>query len=153
MTKSELKYLVFCILVLLLICARGAFGQCSTTNPCVPVKVTQQPFSGGSTYTPFACMGAASQCSSAALNQHISAPTSSDVWHALGTFPQTSGTAVYNDPEPYGALMNYAALNTLSGGAAGPVSGIAIFQVPTQATAPSLTVGPAIVTTGTTGPQ
>lgn len=153
MSKTEFRYILFVIAVLLLICARGAFGQCSTTNPCVPVKVTQQPFSSGSTYTPFSCMGAASQCSSTALNQHISAPTSSDVWRTLGTFPQASSTAVYNDSEPYGALMNYAALNTSSGGAAGPVSGIVIFQVPTQATAPSLAVGPSIVTTGAPGPQ
>lgn len=141
----------FCFLVMMavlfLICARGAFGQCSTTNPCVPVKITG---TASLTTTLLACGGT---CTVAQLTAYLANPTAPSPWSLVASFPQTAAAVTYNDPRPYGTLLSYAAYQTPSGGAAGPPSPIVTFQVPAQAQAPTLIVGPNIVTTGATGLQ
>ena len=55
----------------------------------------------------------------------------------------------------YGHMLYYAAMSTVpQGGPNGPVSAITFFQMPPQPlTAPTLVVGPKVVTTGTPGVQ
>jgi hypothetical protein len=106
--------------------------------------------------TLYACMGSATSCSSTTLAAYIASPSTSSQWKTLASFPLKSlNTTAYKDPEPYSALLNYAATDTPTGGAAGPVSAITVFQMPAQtAQAPSLSVvGNAIVTSGSTGVQ
>lgn len=146
--------------------SHGAFGQtCSVTNPCAQVTITNSTMSAsqpGSAIL-FSCMGPATSCSSSALATVLAGQTATlfcppipSVWHCT-TFPQAASTANYNDPEPYGALMNYAAQNAYTaGGGASAVSGITIFQVPQAPQNPPAVPGnPAVtlVTTGNTGPQ
>ena len=138
-------------ITILIAAASFAHAQCSTTNPCVAVPITSPSYVSGMGATLYKCMGSATSCSLAALNTYIADPGTSSPWVGV-SFPQKAQTTTYLDPEPYGALLNYAALNTPSGGAAGPVSAILIFQVPTQTQAPSLGAA-SLVTTGTTGPQ
>lgn len=127
---------------------------CSTTNPCVAVSVTDKnAVITGDSANLYACMGGATSCSAAALASFIAAPTSPSVWRLVATFAQYAATSVYNDPEPYSALMNYATTITQSGGAAGPVSAVSVFPMPLPAAqTPTLSVT-GMVTTGTTGVQ
>lgn len=130
----------------------GAFGQsCSTTQPCVPVAVTGVT---GQSTTLVTCGGGSLNCSQSALDQFMQNPSASNPWHILATFPQTAATMTYNDLQNWGNLLNYAAYQTPSGGAASPVSAIAVFQIPqAPQVAPTIVAGPKVVTTGKPGVQ
>ena len=139
-------------IVLLGLAVAAAHGQtCSAANPCVQVSIAGTT---GQTATLYEFTGSQTSCSLAALTAFISSSSTSSQWRAIASFPQKAAIVVYNDPEAYSSLVNYAAVNIPSGGAAGPVSAIIPFQMPTAPqTAPSLTVGPNLMTTGATGPQ
>ena len=145
------KLFALAILALAVTLPTQAQTTCSTTSPCAAITVTNS--SVVTTTNLYICQGAATQCDTTALNSFIAAPTTPSVWRVV-SFPQTTASRVYNDPEPAGALMNYAASNSNAGGT-GPVSGILVFQLPPAPspvpTAPSLQVKQ--VTTGNVGPQ
>lgn len=143
------------ILILLAILSTGVAAQsCSPSNPCVAVTITVTDTSlvGASSSTLYSCMGGSAGCSLANLNNLIANPNTPNQWHLLGSSPQKSATITYNDPEPYGALMNYAAFNTPDGGSAGPVSPIWIFRLPNPPTPPKVS-GTGVTTSGNAGPQ
>jgi hypothetical protein len=150
--NSAVVYFLFVIAIMALICAR-AYGQtCSVANPCVPIGFPKSTV--GDTITLYKCVGTAAVCSPAALAAQLAGGNSP--FNTVASFPLKSLTATaYQDPEPYGTLVYYAATDTPSGGAAGPVSAIVAFQMPqaTQITPPTLTAGPAMATTGPAGPQ
>lgn len=148
------------IFIFVLLYAYGALGQtsCTATAPCVQVQITNPNTLPSSTVL-WTCMGGASNCSQSALASVIAqqtltnlCPTVPSVWHC-NQFSQTKTPQLYNDPEPWGALMNYSSQGTTGGGASA-TSPIVIFQVPQQA-AQQTSIGsvPAIVTTGVAGPQ
>ena len=149
----------FILAVLLLVPIVGlAQTTCSTTNPCVQVTITN-PNPVPSQAVLWSCMGDSTSCSLTALSTVIKQQTSTTLcpavqspWHC-NSFSQTKNPQAYNDPEPYGSLMNYAAQATGTGGVSG-VSQITIFPVsqpPTQV--PSVGQVPVLVTTGNAGPQ
>src|SRR6185369_4262855 len=126
-------------LLLLCLLSVAAHAQtCSTSNPCAPVQVNGVV---GTTATLLECTGSPTSCSQASLAAYLASPTTPSPWHTLGSFSQKAATVNYSDPQPYGALVNYAAY-WASGGAVGPVSAIAVFQMPQ---APPM----GMVTTGT----
>ena len=131
--------------------------SCSSTNPCVQVTVTN-PNTLPSQAVLWTCMGSATSCSQTALNSVIAQQTPTNlcpnvqtVWHCI-PFTQTKTPQAYNDPEPYGSLMNYAAQG-IGGGGVSAATPILIFQVPAGTQVPSLGQVPVLVTTGTAGPQ
>jgi len=160
----------------LLVVGAVAQGQtaCSTTNPCVKLAWTATGMavtvttdgSGLQTAGPgssivLSCMGGAAGCSQAALATYLAAQTKTDlcpvvasVWHCA-TKAQTSTLGAYNDPEPYGALMNYAVQSAWSsGGGVSAATPILIFQMPQapNQTAPvPATPSASFVTTGNVG--
>ncbi len=139
-------------LSLFVVSAMYACAQsCSSTSPCAQVAVTNSFMaSNPGTVNIYKCMGSPTSCSASALATFIASGGASP-WAAITPFAQTTATAKYNDPEPSGSLMNYAASNTTTGGT-GPVSGITVFPVP-AAVPSSPTLSAVLATTGTVGPQ
>ena len=143
------------ILLFVLLYAHGAFGQTSCTSAsgaCVPLGITYTvPAGQTATATLLKCGGT---CTAASLAAYMANPSATSPWILVATFPQKAAQTNYNDFETYGAQISYAAYNTLAGGSAGPVSGISTFQMPqAPQSAPSLTAGPNVVTSGVSGPQ
>lgn len=159
MKKTDWHYILVVMAILFLIAAiAGSAQTCSTANPCVQVSITNPNTLPGSTML-FTCMGSASSCSLTALNALIAQQTPAQlcpqvqtVWHC-NQFSQTKTPQLYNDPEPYGSLMNYAVQGT-NGGGVSAASPILIFQVPAPpAQSPSFVGVPTTVTSGNAGPQ
>lgn len=158
----QLSNWIYTIFWLLMLGAAGAclaHGQatapaCTTQAPCAPVTITdsQVPGTTGSTMTLYACMGGSGGCNATTLAAFIASPTTPSQWSQV-IFPATKSPLVYNYPVQYGALMNWAASTSLSGGPSGPVSAIVTFQVPEATTAPTVSAGPGLVTSGTSGAQ
>ncbi len=124
--------------------------SCSPNNPCAPVQVSGVV---GTTATLLECTGSPTSCSAASLTAYLANPSTPSQWHTLGSFPQKAATVNYSDPQAYGSLVNYAATWAASGGAAGPVSAIATFQMPAAPPQGSVSTGTNMVTSGNAGPQ
>lgn len=146
------------ILILALIIPTSMAAQsCSPANPCVAVgiSVDDPTLIGTSSSTLYSCAGGTANCNITTLNAFIADPTIPSRWKNLGTAPQKAATIVYNDMQPYGTLMNYAATNTPNGGVTGPPSQILIFLVtrPTAAVQNPPTITAKLVTDGNAGAQ
>jgi hypothetical protein len=156
-TRTDWIGLIF-ILGIMLLCWTKAYGQtCSTTNPCVPIKVTDNnaPPATTDVATLLQCGGT---CTAASLAAYMSAPTQPSPWSVVASFPMTVNPRQYNQPQAYSTLISYAAYITPSGGTAGLPSAIATFQngPPPAQVAPGVTVpstSSGIITSGSTGPQ
>jgi hypothetical protein len=146
------------ILVLLALATSPLYAQsCTNGNPCVQLTITNSNPLPSSTVL-WQCLGAASSCTQAALNSAIAAQTPStlcpsvqSVWKCT-TFSQTKTPQGYNDPQPWGSLLNYSAQGTIQGGVSAATP-IMIFQMPSQAQAPAIGSVPTIVNSGNAGPQ
>ncbi len=98
------------------------------------------------------CVGDSTMCSQTTLNAYISGSTTT-AWKSVGFF-QKAAVVNYNDFHSYNSTIYYAAYSTPPGGPNGPVSAITFFQMPqAPAQAPTLVVGPKVVTTGNQGVQ
>ncbi len=138
--------------IMTLIWARDAFGQTSctsTTGACVPVAVTAPVNNNTALLT---CVGDSTMCSQTTLNAYIGGSTTT-AWKSIG-FYQKAAVVNYNDFHSYNSTIYYAAYSTPAGGPNGPVSAITFFQMPPPPqVAPTLVIGPKVVTTGNTGVQ
>lgn len=151
-----MKYIVLAALLALPLA--GLSQACSTTSPCVQLPISNPNTLPASTVV-WSCMGDAASCSQTALTTAISAqtvstlcPVTSSVWHCK-SFSQTKTPQLYNDPEPWGALMNYSTQGATTGGVSAS-SPILIFQVPTPSAQQTSIPGvPTMVTSGNAGPQ
>ena len=136
----------------------SAQTACTNLNPCVQLALTNPNTLPGATVL-WVCVGSATSCSQTALNAIIAqqtptnlCPIAQSVWRCA-SFSQTKTPQNYNDPEPWGSLMNYAAQGTLGGGVSA-ASPILTFQVPNApAQPPSINGLPTMVNTGNSGPQ
>ena len=153
-----MRNLILAALLLVPMAGLSQTTTCSPTNPCVQVTVTN-PNPLPSPAVLWSCMGGTTTCSQSALDAVIKqqtatnfCPATSSAW-TCHQFSQTANPQKYNDPEPYGSLMNYAAQATGTGGvsAASPITIFQVSQPPTQV--PSLGQVPVLVTTGNVGPQ
>lgn len=130
--------------------------SCSPNSPCVGLSLVN-PNSVPSPAVLWSCMG--TSCTQAALNSAIAQQTQTNlcpavqsVWHCT-QFTQTKPTQAYNDPQPWGALLNYSLQGTTAGGVSTAAS-ILTFQVPNAPPQPASISGvPAMVTSGNAGPQ
>ena len=132
--------------------------NCTVSSPCVQLSIVN----ANAVPSPAAlwyCMGSQTSCSQSALDTAKSGqtatnlcPTTQGVWHC-SQYTQTKTPQIYNDPQPWGSLMNYSVQGT-SGGGVSATPPILTFQVsapPPQP--PSVGSVPTMVTSGTVGPQ
>lgn len=153
-----MKILLLALPLLLISTTATAQGVCSPANPCVQLPISN-PNSAPTSTVIWSCMGGSTSCSAAALSSIIAqqtpttlCPAVSSVWTCV-TFSQSKTPQLYNDPEPWGALMNYSTQGTANGGVSAS-SPIVVFQVPAApAQPPSIGSVPKMVTSGSVGPQ
>ncbi len=132
--------------------------SCTPSVPCVPVTINNGNVVPSSTVL-WWCMGSATTCSQSALDSAKAGqsatnlcPTNPSAWKCT-QFTQSKTPQNYNDPEPWGSLMNYSSQGT-SGGGVSATAPIATFQVPNApAQSPSISVVSPMVTTGNSGIQ
>lgn len=141
------------LLIGALLLTAAAHGQavCSASSPCVKLSWTASGMaatvttntSGVQTAGPgFAVVlscngGTTSTCTQASLNNFLAAQTPTNlcpsttqsVWNCV-TKSLTSTSATYQDPEPYGSLMNYAVQSAWTGGGVSAATPIVTFQIP-----------------------
>jgi hypothetical protein len=152
--RSELKHLLL-IVMLSMAGIAGAQTTCTPTAPCVQLAIANTNPLPSATVL-WTCMGT---CTQTSLNTVIAqqtptnlCPTVPSVWHCT-QFSQTKTPQLYNDPEPWGALMNYSTQGTSVGGVAA-TSPLMTFQVPSAPPQQTSISGvPTMVKTGTAGPQ
>lgn len=140
--------------------ATAAIAQnCTSTNPCVQVSLANSNALPSATVL-WTCMGGPQGCSQSALDAIVKQQTPTNLCPAVSSqwtchqFTQTKTPQNYNDPEPWGSLMNYSAQGT-AGGSVSVTAPIFVFQVPDApktAKAPSFN-GNRIVKTGSEGLQ
>ncbi len=144
------------LLIILALSTAASAQTCSPSAPCAQVSLTN-PNTLPSPTVLWSCMGAS--CTQAALDAARAGqttanlcPATQSVWKCT-TLSQTKTPQAYNDPEPWGSLMNYSVQGTTAGGVSATAP-ILTFQVPLAPAQPASISGvPTMVTSGNAGPQ